>query len=249
MGRSSLSQKIPQHIVIIMDGNGRWAKDKGLPRTEGHRAGVQAIKPILRACVEKKIPALSVWAFSQDNWARPSSEVEYLLNLFINSLDKELDEIHNSGIRLRFLGDRSNLSEVLCNAMCSAENLTCHNKETTLNVLINYTGRWDLTQATKKIMQDVVHGYLKPEDITEEVITQKLSTADFPEPDLFIRTSGEKRISNFFLWQLAYTELYFTDTAWPDFSVEEFEKALLSFNNRERRFGKTSEQLLDKGHV
>ena len=249
MGRSSLSQKIPQHVVIIMDGNGRWAKDKGLPRTDGHKAGVDAIKPILRSCVEKQIPVLSVWAFSQDNWSRPASEVEYLLDLFVNSLDKELDELHNSGIRLRFLGDRSNLSGMLSNAMCAAEDLTRNNSTTTLNVLINYTGRWDLTQATKKIAEDIAKGILKPDDITEELITSKLSTAAFPEPDLFIRTSGEKRISNFFLWQLAYTELYFTNIAWPDFTVDEFEKALLSFSNRERRFGKTSDQLMDIKYV
>lgn len=232
-----------------MDGNGRWAKDKGLPRTDGHRAGVNAIKPILAACVEKRIPVLSIWAFSQDNWLRPASEVEYLLNLFINSLDHELEEINNSGIRLRFLGDRSKLSDLLTNAMTAAENLTCKNTNTTLNVLINYTGRWDLTQAAKDIAVDIANGKLQIDNITESLISSKLSTRDFPEPDLFIRTSGEKRISNFFLWQLAYTELYFTDTAWPDFTKEEFEKALLSFSNRERRFGKTSEQLLDTTNV
>lgn len=244
-----MSQKIPQHVVIIMDGNGRWAKDKGLPRTDGHREGVNAIKPILRSCVENRIPFLSIWAFSQDNWSRPSSEVEYLLNLFINSLDNELDELHNSGIRLKFLGDRSKLSSVLCNAMRTAEDLTKNNSTTTLNVLINYTGRWDLTQAFQSIAENISAGELKSQDITEELISSKLTTANFPEPDLFIRTSGEKRISNFFLWQLAYTELYFTDIAWPNFTREEFEKALLSFSNRERRFGKTSDQLMDTENV
>ncbi len=232
-----------------MDGNGRWAKERGLPRTDGHRAGVNAIKPILRACVERKIPVLSVWAFSQDNWSRPASEVEYLLNLFVNSLDKELDELHNSGIRLRFLGDRSNLSEILCKAMHSAEDLNCNNTNTTLNVIINYTGRWDLTEATKKIAAEVRKGLLNCADITEELISSKLSTSIYPDPDLLIRTSGEKRISNFFLWQLAYTELYFTDTPWPDFTVDEFEKALISFSARERRFGKTSDQLVDIQNV
>jgi len=232
-----------------MDGNGRWAKERGLPRTDGHRAGVNAIKPILRACVERKIPVLSIWAFSQDNWSRPASEVEYLLNLFVNSLDKELDELHNSGIRLRFLGDRSNLSEILCKAMHSAEDLTCNNTNTTLNVIINYTGRWDLTEATKKIAAEVRKGLLNCVDITEELISSKLSTSIYPDPDLLIRTSGEKRISNFFLWQLAYTELYFTDTPWPDFTVDEFEKALISFSARERRFGKTSDQLVDIQNV
>lgn len=232
-----------------MDGNGRWAKDKGLPRTDGHRAGVDAIKPILRACVEKKIPVLSVWAFSQDNWSRPASEVEYLLNLFVNSLDKELDELHHSGIKLRFLGDRSNLSEILCKAMRAAEDLTAKNTATTLNVVINYTGRWDLTEAAKKIAEDVRQGVLNSTDITEELISSKLSTSIYPDPDLFIRTSGEKRISNFFLWQLAYTELYFTNTSWPDFTVDEFEKALINFSSRERRFGKISDQLVDIQNV
>ena len=244
MGRSSLSQKIPQHVAIIMDGNGRWAQERGLQRTDGHRKGVEAIKPILRACAEKGVKALSVWAFSLDNWARPVTEVEYLLQLFVSSLDKELTELHENGIRLKFLGDRSGLSDVLCQAMQSAEDLTADNNITTLSVVINYTGRWDLLQATKKIASEVAAGIIDVANITEEDITNHLSTASLPEPDLFIRTSGEKRISNFFLWQLAYTELYFTDTAWPDFSVSEFEKALVSFSSRERRFGKTSEQLV-----
>lgn len=232
-----------------MDGNGRWAKERGLPRTEGHKAGVSAIKPILRTCLEKEIPVLSVWAFSQDNWARPESEVNYLLDLFINSLDKEIEELHNSEIRLKFLGDRSSLSDVLQNAMHSAEQLTQHNSKTTLNVLINYTGRWDLTESCKKIAQNVANGLIKPEDISEDLIASKLSTATFPEPDLFIRTSGEQRISNFFLWQLAYTEMFFVEAAWPDFTKEEFEKVLISYSNRERRFGKISEQLMDESNV
>lgn len=249
MGRSSLSQKIPQHVAIIMDGNGRWAQERGLPRTDGHRAGVEAIKPILRACAEKGITALSVWAFSLDNWARPVTEVEYLLQLFVSSLDRELTELHENGIRLKFLGDRSGLSDVLCQAMQSAEDLTSSNSVTTLSVVINYTGRWDLLQATKRIAAEVVAGDLDIENISEENLRNYLATASLPEPDLFIRTSGEKRISNFFLWQLAYTELYFTDTAWPDFSVAEFEKALASFSSRERRFGKTSEQLIGSEDV
>lgn len=249
MGRSSLSQKIPQHVAIIMDGNGRWAQERGLQRTDGHRAGVDAIKPILRACAEKGIKALSVWAFSLDNWARPVTEVEYLLQLFVSSLDKELTELHENGIRLKFLGDRSGLSDVLCQAMLSAEELTSTNNVTTLNVVINYTGRWDLLQATKKIAAEVAAGNIAVENISEENISSHLATASLPEPDLFIRTSGEKRISNFFLWQIAYTELYFTDTAWPDFSVGDFEKALASFSSRERRFGKTSEQLIGSEDV
>lgn len=232
-----------------MDGNGRWAQERGLPRTAGHRAGVEAIKPILRACAEKGIPVLSVWAFSLDNWARPAQEVEYLLQLFVSSLDKELTELHKNGIRLKFLGDRSGLSEVLSQAMISAEKLTAKNNVTTLNVVLNYTGRWDIIQATKKITEQVVNGDISVADINEEMLARNLATADLLEPDLFIRTSGEKRISNFFLWQLAYTELYFTNTAWPDFTVQDFAGALASFNNRERRFGKTSAQLIGDENV
>lgn len=232
-----------------MDGNGRWAQEKGLPRTDGHQAGVKAIKPILQSCAEKKISALSVWAFSQDNWSRPDSEVDFLLQLFIQSLEKEVDELHQNGIRLRFTGDRSNLSDALCEAMQKSENLTAKNETTTLNVVINYTGRWDLVEATKKIAQDVVNGDMQVADITESVFANRLSTKELPDPDLFIRTSGEKRISNFFLWQLAYTEMYFTETAWPDFTVEEFETALESFGTRERRFGRTSNQLIGENNA
>lgn len=249
MGRSILSQKVPQHVAIIMDGNGRWAQQKGLPRTAGHRAGVDAIKPILRACAEKGISALSVWAFSLDNWARPAQEVEYLLQLFVSSLEKELTELHENGIRLQFIGDRSGLSEVLRQAMGAAESLTAANDVTILNVVINYTGRWDILQATKKIARQAASGSISIEDINEEMFTQNLATASLPEPDLFIRTSGEKRISNFFLWQLAYTEMYFTNTSWPDFTVQDFIEALASFNDRERRFGKTSAQLIGSENV
>jgi undecaprenyl diphosphate synthase len=232
-----------------MDGNGRWAEDRGLPRTEGHQAGVKAIKPIIKACAEKKIPALSVWAFSQDNWARPVEEVDFLLQLFIQSLEKEVEELHNHGICLRFTGDRSNLSESLRKSMVKAESLTSKNKITIFNVVINYTGRWDVLQAAKNIAQKVASGEMKIDDVSEQVFSEQLSTSDLPDPDLFIRTSGEKRISNFFLWQLAYTELYFTETSWPDFNVLEFEKALKCFSLRERRFGKISDQLIGEHNV
>lgn len=232
-----------------MDGNGRWAEDKGLPRTDGHKAGVAAIKPILRTCAERKIQVLSIWAFSQDNWARPSAEVDYLLQLFVSSLEKELEELHANGICLRFIGDRSRLSDTLRGAMQAAEKLTADNNITTLNVVINYTGRWDLLEATKSIVRDVVSGAISFDSIDEDLLSRNLSTGGLPDPDLFIRTSGEMRISNFFLWQLAYTELYFTDTSWPDFTVLEFEKALLNFGSRERRFGKISSQLSGEDNV
>ena len=249
MGRSSLEQKIPKHVAIVMDGNGRWAQERGLPRTEGHSAGVKVIKPILRACVEKKISMLSIWAFSQDNWSRPISEVDYLLQLFLTALEREVAELHESGIRLRFLGDRAKLAPALQAAMQAAELLTINNNLTALNVVLNYTGRWDILETTKNLTKEVISGKIQLSDITEQYFTEKLSTGFLPEPDLFIRTSGEKRISNFFLWQLAYTELYFSDVAWPDFSVVEFERALESYSARERRFGKTSAQLIGEDYV
>lgn len=235
--------------MIIMDGNGRWAQDKGLPRTDGHQAGVKAIKPILRACSENNIKVLSIWAFSQDNWARPEQEVNFLLKLFIESLEKEVVELHKNQICLRFTGDRSNLSISLQNAMQNGENITAKNSGTILNVVINYTGRWDILQATKKISEKVQSSMIDAADITEALFAKELCNSDLPDPDLLIRTSGEKRISNFYLWQLAYTELYFTQTPWPDFSVTEFEKAIASFSSRERRFGKISNQLIGEQNV
>lgn len=232
-----------------MDGNGRWAENQGLQRTDGHQAGVKVIKPILRFCAEKNIKALSIWAFSQDNWARPKAEVDFLLNLFIESLEKEVEEIHKHGICLRFIGDRDGLSASLRESMERAESLTAKNDLTILNVVINYTGRWDILQATKKIANKFLSGALNSDEISEDLFAKELTCSDLPDPDLLIRTGGEKRISNFFLWQLAYTELYFTEISWPDFDIDEFEKAISSFSSRERRFGRTSNQLIGEKHV
>lgn len=226
-----------------MDGNGRWAQSRGLLRIEGHRAGVDAVKAVIRCCLQKNIPVLSLFAFSSENWSRPENEVEFLMQLFIEALGREVEELHQHGVRLRFTGNRQGLSQALCQEMSRAEERTAANQRLTLNIVVNYGGKWELVQATKTLAQKVRDGLISLDEINEESIGQALDTYGLPDPDLFIRTSGEQRISNFFLWQLAYTELYFSQVHWPDFNKEEFEKALASFSSRERRYGKTSQQL------
>lgn len=240
MGRAVLDYKLPKHIAIVMDGNGRWAANRGLPRIDGHKAGVESVKTMIRCCLEKKISCLSLFAFSSENWLRPLDEVSFLMGLFIESLKSELAELNQHGIQMRFTGDRSRLSSVLQEQMSEAETLTQNNEQLILNIVVNYGGKWDLVTAAKKITQAVLDKQLNLADIDETVFSQFLDTRDLPEPDLFIRTSGELRISNFFLWQLAYTELYFTETHWPDFSQQELELALESFNKRKRRFGQVT---------
>lgn len=229
-----------------MDGNGRWAEQRGLIRSEGHRAGAEVVKHIVQACIEKKIPVLSVWAFGRDNWARPPAEVDFLMQLLLSVLNVELEEMHQMGVRLVFTGGREELSEALQHAIGSAEAYTARNSRLTLNVMFNYGGKWDILQGVKKIAEDVAKGSLQVKDINEKIFSSYLNTRHLPDPDLFIRTSGEQRISDFFLWQLSYTELYFSELCWPDFTVTEFAKALDFFSERERRYGKTSKQLGDK---
>ncbi len=226
-----------------MDGNGRWAECRGLQRSEGHCAGVDVVKTIVKACVEKNIKTLSVWAFGSENWARPEAEVNFLMQLFVQALTREIAELHDNGVCLRFTGNREQLASALREHMKMAEELTAGNDKLTLNVVINYGGKWDIIRATKTLASRVAAGELAVDQIDEKLFAQQLAMSDLPDPDLFIRTGGELRISNFFLWQLAYTELYFTDAFWPDFTVAEFDKALAWFNSRERRFGKTSRQL------
>jgi len=233
----------------VMDGNGRWAENQGLPRLEGHRSGAKSVRGMVEACLKKKIPALSLFAFSRENWARPVEEVNFLMDLFIESLDRELDALHEQGVRLVFMGNRTDLNDVLQTAMLSVEKHTENNHVLTLNIVINYGGRWDITQAARVLAERVQSGSLLPDDINEAVFSSALATRDLPDPDLFIRTSGERRISNFFLWELAYTELYFTEICWPDFTADEFENALACFASRERRYGKTSKQLIEDEHV
>lgn len=240
LGRDKLTKKIPQHVAIVMDGNGRWAKKRHLLRVEGHKAGIDAVKMVVEVCLEKKIPVLSLFAFSSENWARPESEVTFLMSLFINALEQEVKTLHEHGVALRFTGCRDLLPLGLRQQMQKAEELTQANTRLVLNIVVNYGGKWDIVQAVKRIITKVKENELKSESINESLVDQHLSMYGLPDPDLFIRTSGEQRISNFFLWQLAYTELYFTPVQWPDFTKEEFNKALVNFEQRERRYGQLS---------
>ncbi|MGD8515075.1 MAG: polyprenyl diphosphate synthase [Granulosicoccaceae bacterium] len=238
---------LPRHVAIIMDGNGRWARHKLLQRFAGHRAGVKAARNVIRLSVQLGIQALTLFAFSSENWRRPRKEVEMLLDLFVTSLKEETSELHNNNIRLRIIGDRSVLSDKLQARIAETEVLTAGNNGLRLNVAVNYGGQWDITRAARKLADSVQRGELEPADITTERFQQTLSLGDLPEPDLFIRTGGECRLSNFLLWQLAYTELYFTETLWPDFNAEQYHLALADYAGRQRRYGHTPEQVENSG--
>jgi undecaprenyl diphosphate synthase len=231
---------IPRHIAIIMDGNGRWAKQRFMPRVAGHQRGVEALREVVKACRDLGVEYLTVFAFSSENWRRPADEVSFLMSLFLKMLEREVAKLHQNDIRLRIIGDRSRFDDKLKQAMHEAEQLTLNNSALTLTIAANYGGRWDVMRAVKDMLK--VHPQLA-QTFTEEDLRPYLSMSDAPEPDLFIRTGGEQRISNFMLWQLAYTELYFTDTLWPAFDRSELDKAIASYQKRERRFGRTSEQL------
>lgn len=222
-----------------MDGNGRWARKRLLPRVAGHRKGVEALRGVIRACGERGISHLTVFAFSSENWRRPVDEVSLLMELFMRALESEVAKLHENGIRFRVIGDLTPFSERVRDLIQAAEALTANNDRLTFSVAANYGGRWDVLQAVKKL----VKANLAADEIVEEDLAQHLCLADLPEPDLFIRTGGEQRISNFLLWQLAYTELYFTDALWPDFDTAALESAIVSYQKRERRFGRTSEQI------
>lgn len=229
---------IPTHVAIVMDGNGRWAKKRLLPRAMGHRSGYESVRTAIKTAVAEKIKALSLFAFSSENWQRPPEEVQQLMKLFMKGLTTEVEELHQQGVRMRFLGDRNALDPDLQAQMTAAENLTANNTLLQLVIAINYGGQWDILQAAQMLARRVLEGTLSPEQMTPELFTEKLDTTDLPPVDLFIRTSGELRISNFFLWQLAYSELYFTDVLWPDFGEAQFKEALAEFSKRKRRFGK-----------
>lgn len=231
------------HVAIIMDGNGRWAKLRNLPRTAGHRRGIEATRGIIEACVQREIKYLTLFAFSSENWKRPKTEISVLMDLFVESLQSEVQELDEKGVCLRFLGHREALSNGLCRQIQRAEVQTRANDKLFLNIAMGYGGRWDILQAVGNIVEDVVHERLAVEDIDEALLEDRLVTHGIPAPDLFIRTGGEKRISNFLLWQLAYTELYFSDTLWPDFNAQELEKAFENYRVRQRRFGLIQEQL------
>ena len=232
------SQKLPQHVAVIMDGNGRWAKQQGLPRIEGHRRGASILKEILRACKDWGIKTLTAYAFSTENWGRPLTEVNFLMALFEKLLRKELQEMNEEGVRIRFIGDLSPLPESLKQEISHSMTTTQNNTGVNFNVAINYGSRLEIVKACQVIAQKVSSGELSPDIIDENTISQYLYTAASPDPDLLIRTSGEMRLSNFLLWQLAYTEIYITDTLWPDFNCSEFRSALAHYQKRDRRFGK-----------
>ncbi len=230
--------ELPRHIAIIMDGNGRWAKKRDLPRSSGHRAGGEAAQEIIRTCSEKGIEVLTMWAFGTENWNRPVEEVNYLMKLFFDALQRNIKDLQKYNMQLRVIGDCERLDKKLQNKIIEAQQLSTNNTGLKLNVGISYSGRWDILQAVKKLARSVETGELKAEQITQEHFQSLLCLHDLPEPDLLIRTSGELRISNFMLWQLAYTELYFTDILWPDFHKDALEDALRAYTRRERRFGK-----------
>ncbi len=240
---SGLKKDNPRHIAIIMDGNGRWAQKRFMPRAIGHQAGVKAVRKIVEYCAKHNIEVLTLFAFSSENWRRPQDEVSLLMELFMATLGREISKLDRNNIRLRFIGDRSLFPEKLQDKMTEGERKTQDNTALTLVIAVNYGGHWDMCQAFQQVAAELLAGTLTLEDINPQLMNQYLATADLPEPDLFIRTGGEQRISNFLLWQLAYTELYFTPTLWPDFDQDSLAEAIQSFKTRERRFGHTSEQV------
>ena len=236
-------REIPRHIAVIMDGNGRWAKKKGAMRIFGHRSGVQAVREITEGCVELRVDYLTLYAFSTENWSRPQKEVDGLMSLLIKTINTELPTLMKNKVRLTAIGDLQGLATGVHKKLLVAIDKTSTNKGLNLVLALNYSGKWDLTQACKTICVETIKGTIKPEAIDEELMSDYLSTKSIPDPELLIRTSGEMRISNFLLWQLAYTEFFFTEVLWPDFRKKHLNLAIDFFNGRERRFGKTSEQL------
>ncbi len=232
---------VPSHVAVIMDGNGRWATSRYLPRVTGHAKGVEAVRGIVRACIERGVSYLTLFAFSSENWRRPADEVSVLMRLFASALEREVSKMHGNGIRVKVVGDLSRFDERLQQLIRDAEAKTADNRRLTLTICANYGGRWDLLQAMNRLVAE------RPglADYTEQDLAPYLAMAHAPEPDLFIRTGGEQRISNFLLWQLAYTELYFTDIFWPDFDAAALDEAITSYQQRERRFGRTSAQLVE----
>ncbi|MGB5226241.1 MAG: isoprenyl transferase [Arenicellales bacterium] len=240
---------IPRHVAVIMDGNGRWAKRRGQSRVMGHKKGAEAVRRIIRNCGDQGVEYLTLFAFSSENWKRPDREVKLLMELFISVLEKDIDVLVENGVRLRIIGDLERFGKRIGRLIKKAEMRTATNNRMHLMIAANYGGRWDITQACQRLVEKSRSGELNPDEINEELISRHLVTDETPDPDLFIRTGGEKRISNFLIWQLAYAELYFTDVLWPDFSKENFIDALQWFASRERRFGKTSEQISKAGHA
>lgn len=233
----------PRHVAIIMDGNNRWAKKNRILGVGGHKAGVDAVRAVVEVCARENVEVLTLFAFSSENWRRPEEEVSALMKLFLLALQREVKKLHKNNIRLKIIGDRSRFNQTLVEHMEKAEDLTKDNTRMTLAIAANYGGHWDIVNATKKIAEQVKLGDLDVEDIDESKLQEKLCLGDLPMPDLLIRTAGEQRVSNFLLWQLAYTEFYFSDVYWPDFKHEEMLKALQEYSRRQRRFGQTDDQI------
>jgi undecaprenyl diphosphate synthase len=243
MSDSEASPQLPRHIAIVMDGNGRWAQRRRRPRMIGHRAGARAVNRTIDTCLEKGIQALTLFAFSSENWGRPQDEVDALMKLFMHALDREVDELHRRGVQVRFIGDRTRFAANIRERMQRAETATAGNQRLVLSIAASYGGRQDIALAARALAEDVAAGRLAPEQIDETLLAQRVALSDLAPPDLFIRTGGDTRISNFLLWQLAYAELWFTETLWPDFDADVFQQALDDFAGRERRFGLTSAQI------
>jgi undecaprenyl diphosphate synthase len=233
----------PQHVAIIMDGNGRWARSRGMPRPAGHRASVKVVRRVVEECAKRNVRYLTLFAFSSENWRRPPDEVGMLMSLFLDALEREVADLHRNQVRLSFIGDRESLGAELARRMHGAEQLTEANSGLRLIVAVGYGGRWDIARACRSLAADATAGTLAAADIDEAQVAKRLALAGIPDPDLLIRTGGEQRVSNFLLWNLAYTELYFTDVLWPEFSPANLDAAFEHFSQRERRFGKTSGQL------
>lgn len=239
----TLNTDLPAHVAVVMDGNGRWAQARGLPRVQGHRKGVDAAREMTTLCARAGIAYLTLFAFSSENWRRPDEEVSFLKTLLMTSLQKEFKRLHANNIRLKVIGDPARFGSTLEAQVQEAESRTAQNTGLTLTIALNYGARWEIAEMTRALINECNEGILTASDITEPLISRRLSTADMPDPDLFIRTGGEIRLSNFLLWQLAYTELFFTDTLWPDFDETAFNEALEAYRSRRRRFGKTQEQV------
>ena len=240
---SAVPNTVPRHVAITMDGNGRWAAARGLVRSSGHKAGLDPVRLCIKECSRRQVTALTLFAFSSENWRRPVEEVASLMGLFVDALDREIAELHDQGVRVRFIGDRHALSVRLQSRIVAAEERTRANPGLHLQIAMSYGGRWDIVQAAQKLAKESASGALRPQDIDEERFAASLQLGDLPDVELLIRTGGEQRISNFLLWNLAYAELFFTDCLWPDFDVKELDTAFTFFAGRQRRFGQTGEQV------
>lgn len=239
----TLDPNIPKHVAVIMDGNGRWARKRAMPRHMGHRSGVTAVRKVVEVAAKRGVGYLTLFAFSSENWKRPRDEVSKLMGLFVEALQREVNDLHRNNVRLEFIGARAQLAAKLRDMIASAERQTANNTGLRLLVAVAYGGRWDVVQATQALAQQVAAGELQAGDIDDAAIASKLALAGIPDPDLLIRTGGEQRISNFLLWNLAYAELWFCDTLWPDFDEQQFDRALEFYAQRERRYGHTGEQV------